>query len=142
MSPFSHFTNQYSLPKTLRFELKPIGETQRLLEENNVFEQDRVLRDKYIKTKPFFDKLHQTFVKESLENFSFVNLSEYERLFQNFLSDKKNATFKKDLEKIHHYFTNPMCQNILRIYCGKFFIFECFDRSFSEVWNFNLFSEF
>ena len=36
---FSGFTNKYEVSKTLRFELKAIAETQRLLEENNVFKK-------------------------------------------------------------------------------------------------------
>ncbi|RUA12253.1 MAG: hypothetical protein DSY82_01715, partial [Flavobacteriia bacterium] len=43
---FDKFTNQYSLSKTLRFELKSVGETQRLLEENDVFQMDENIKKK------------------------------------------------------------------------------------------------
>ena len=41
---FEEFTNLYELSKTLRFELKPIGETQEMLEENKVFEKDEMIQ--------------------------------------------------------------------------------------------------
>lgn len=41
---FEHFTNQYSLSKTLRFELKPVKETEKLLQEKGVFKEDGNLK--------------------------------------------------------------------------------------------------
>lgn len=37
---FSSFTNKYSLSKTLRFELKPIGKTAEMLKEHDIFQKD------------------------------------------------------------------------------------------------------
>src|SRR3989344_2374200 len=39
MSSFDSLTNLYSLSKTLRFELKPVGKTQKLLDDNKIFEK-------------------------------------------------------------------------------------------------------
>jgi hypothetical protein len=95
---FSKFTNQYELSKTLRFELKAIAETQRLLEENNVFKKDEIIQNKYTKTKVYFDQLHQEFVADSLQNLEFSDLEKYEEILNNYKKDKNNKTFKKELE--------------------------------------------
>lgn len=77
----SEFVGQYSLSKTLRFELKPIGKTAETFEkwideickENfedeiaNFFYKDVKLRDSYLALKPIFDKIHENFITESLQ---------------------------------------------------------------------------
>lgn len=64
---FSQFTNQYSLSKTLRFELKPVGKTQKMLEDNNVFKTDEKIAESYKEAKKWFDLLHREFINTSLE---------------------------------------------------------------------------
>ena len=71
---FSEFTNQYELSKTLRFELKPVGETQQMLEDNNVFQKDEIIQKKYKQTKVYFDRLHREFVAEALRDVSLSNI--------------------------------------------------------------------
>lgn len=61
---FSQFTNKYSLSKTLRFELKPVGKTLEMLRENNVFKKDEIIQKKYEQTKPFIDRMHREFEKD------------------------------------------------------------------------------
>lgn len=96
---FDDFTNLYELSKTLRFELKPIGNTQKMLEDEKVFEKDETIHNKYIKTKPFFDKLHREFVDEALENISLSGLDEYLKLLKGWKTDKKNKDKQKSLDK-------------------------------------------
>ncbi len=98
MSVFDQFTNKYSLSKTLRFELKPVGKTQEMLKENNVFDIDRAIREKYIKTKPFFDRLHREFIQAGLEGFVFSDLREYEAALKKFMDDRKNKTLRNTVE--------------------------------------------
>lgn len=96
---FEDFTNLYELSKTLRFELKPIGNTQKMLEDEKVFEKDETIHNKYIKTKPFFDKLHREFVDEALADISLSGLDEYLKLLKEWKVDKKNKEKQKTLEK-------------------------------------------
>jgi len=98
---FKEFTNQYELSKTLRFELKPLLETPRLLEENHVFQKDELIKKKYEKTKIYFDRLHREFVSESLQDlkFSDEDLENYENALNELNKDKKNNTFQKNIEK-------------------------------------------
>ena len=44
-SIFDNFTNLYEVQKTLRFELKPVGNTQKMLDEADVFGKDKIIKD-------------------------------------------------------------------------------------------------
>ena len=83
------FTNLYSLSKTLRFELKPVGKTQTILEDAKVFEEDKTIQEKYEKTKPYFDRLHREFIKEALDKAVLSGLSDYFVIFKKWKADKK-----------------------------------------------------
>ncbi|GHW02343.1 hypothetical protein AGMMS50249_1290 [candidate division SR1 bacterium] len=76
-SAFSSFTNLYSLPKTLRFELVPVGKTRDTMQKNletdkdgqiKAFLKDQEIEDAYQVLKPVFDKIHEEFITKSLEN--------------------------------------------------------------------------
>ncbi len=72
------FTNCYSLSKTLRFELRPIGKTLENMKSKIGYEKnadgfdtflaDQNIEDAYQILKPVFDKLHEKFITESLES--------------------------------------------------------------------------
>lgn len=81
MKKFDELTGLYSLSKTLRFELKPIGKTKetfkRWLEEmqnselivdndGNLFAKDKNIKDAYLVIKPIMDNLHEQFIEMSL----------------------------------------------------------------------------
>ena len=81
-SIFDNFTSKYSLSKTLRFELKPVGKTKELLEKNKVFKKDQTIDDSYNQAKPYFDKLHQDFINDALapekvNNIDFVGFAKF-----------------------------------------------------------------
>jgi len=97
---FSQFINKYSLSKTLRFELRPIGNTERMLIDSGVVEIDKQRKEAYIKTKPFFDKLHQEFITESLSGVKLLTLEGYFDLFDNWRKAKDKNEKKKTLEKL------------------------------------------
>ncbi|PIW96672.1 hypothetical protein COZ82_03725 [Candidatus Kaiserbacteria bacterium CG_4_8_14_3_um_filter_38_9] len=93
---FAEFTNQYSLSKTLRFELKPVGNTQKMLEDFGIIEKDEIIAQKYKITKKYFDKLHRTFVEEALFGKKIEGLDNYFELYRNWKKDKKAN--QKDLQ--------------------------------------------
>ncbi len=92
---FEQFTNRYSLSKTLRFELKPVGKTRENIEKANPkFIYDQNIEDAYQILKPVFDKLHEDFITKSLENDNAreINFSTYLILKKELLGiDKKKA---------------------------------------------------
>lgn len=68
------FTKQYSLSKTLRFELKPVGETADYLKSfksnylKSVIEQDKKRDENYHKVKEIIDRYHRDYIEERLSN--------------------------------------------------------------------------
>ncbi|MDO5561469.1 MAG: type V CRISPR-associated protein Cas12a/Cpf1, partial [bacterium] len=76
---FSQFTNLYSLSKTLRFELKPIGKTLENIEKNGLLEKDQHRADSYKVVKKIIDEYHKTFIEKALSGFQLDkdSLSEY-----------------------------------------------------------------
>ena len=106
-SLFSEFTNLYSLTKTIRFELKPIGNTLTNMYKNleydvnlKTFLKDQKIEDAYQTLKPEIDKIHEEFITDSLESdsakkISFVDyLAEYRKK-----DDKRLDTFESNLRK-------------------------------------------
>lgn len=63
---FDQFVGKYQLSKTLRFELKPVGKTEKFLKVNRVFEKDKTIDDSYNQAKFYFDTLHQRFIDAAL----------------------------------------------------------------------------
>lgn len=95
---FEEFTNLYEVQKTLRFELKPVGNTQKMLDEDSVFEKDKVIKEKYQNTKPFIDRLHREFVEEALEGILLTNLKKYFNALKNWKNNKKDKEAQKSLK--------------------------------------------
>lgn len=75
---FDQFTQKYALSKTLRFELKPVGETLKNMREHiyngkndydsdlQTFLHDQDIEDAYQTLKPILDSLHEEFINTSL----------------------------------------------------------------------------
>lgn len=72
-SIFDEFTGKYQLSKTLRFELKPIGETIENMRDHfeydpkiQTFLSDQKIEEAYQRLKPLIDKCHEEFITISL----------------------------------------------------------------------------
>lgn len=136
---FDQFTNLYSLSKTLRFELKPITETEELLKKTNLqgktpIQVDQEIDELYHKEmKPLFDKLHEKFINEALAKVTFENI-DLEQLENKYLElkslnkDKKNNS--AEIRKLTDNITGeiPKLENRLRE-----LIIEQFNK-LGEVW--------
>lgn len=110
MNDVKQFTGLYSLSKTLRFELKPVGETKetfrRWLEElknaqhvvdegGNLFLKDKQIKEAYLTIKPVMDNLHEQFIEKSLlsEEAKQIDFSDYYEAYQT-----KNVSEKLEKE--------------------------------------------
>lgn len=80
------FSGLYSLSKTLRFELKPVGKTLenmrrhlRYDEKLQTFFADQEIEDAYQTLKPVFDVIHEKFITESLisDKAQEINFADY-----------------------------------------------------------------
>lgn len=108
MNNLDDFTNLYSLSKTLRFELKPVGKTAKTFkqwfeelkntdldvkEDNNLFVKDQKIKDAYMVIKPIMDKLHEQYIEKALnEGADNIDFSKYFKAYQ-------NKAVKDDMEK-------------------------------------------
>ena len=62
MKTFNDLTGLYSLSKTLRFELKPIGKTLEYIESKGLIEEDEKRAEEYEKVKDIIDRYHKQFI--------------------------------------------------------------------------------
>ena len=66
MRTLKDFHNQYSVQKTLRFKLEPIGKTEDFIERNQVLETDEHRAAEYLKVKEYIDRYHRQFIEDAL----------------------------------------------------------------------------
>ncbi|MBP5516219.1 MAG: type V CRISPR-associated protein Cas12a/Cpf1 [Bacteroidales bacterium] len=78
MNSIEQFTGLYSLSKTLRFELKPIGKTQENIEKNGILERDNERAVAYKSVKKYIDEYHKAFIERVMNSFPH-NLSDEEQ---------------------------------------------------------------
>lgn len=64
---YNQLINQYPLQKTLRFELKPVGDTEKYIRERNLLNEDADLAEKYKAIKKMIDRYHRKVIGEALE---------------------------------------------------------------------------
>ena len=97
MKDLKQFTNQYSVSKTLRFELQPIGKTKENIEKNGILQRDEKRAEDYKIVKEFIDEYHKQFIKGRLWSFKLPlnseghldTLEEYQALYE--LSKRDDA---------------------------------------------------
>lgn len=104
-SIFSELTNQYSLSKTLRFELKPIGQTSRYLKDFNseyikqVVAEDEQRNEDYKEVKKIVDEFHRSFINECLINLKEAGL-DLENAFVAYEETKQQYSKSQSLEEV------------------------------------------
>ncbi|MDR1723912.1 MAG: type V CRISPR-associated protein Cas12a/Cpf1, partial [Tannerella sp.] len=62
----NEFANLYQLSKTLRFELKPVGETLDYIQRSGILEHDNHRAESYKLVKKIIDEYHKDFIERSL----------------------------------------------------------------------------
>jgi len=95
------FTNKYSLSKTLRFELKPIGIDGKQLSQEDatkvftqIIEQDKKIKEAYIVLKPILDRIHEQVINLSL-NSEDAKKIDFLRYYERY-SDKRELKSAED----------------------------------------------
>ncbi len=96
-----NFVNLYSLSKTLRFELKPVGETAERIEDfkseslKEIVRQDKKRAEDYKEIKKLIDDYHRYFISEVLSNKEILTGEELESTFEMYT---KAAALKSSFE--------------------------------------------
>lgn len=81
MDIFETFTNQYSVTKTLRFELIPERETLEFLERDGILNADEQRAEDYKRLKLLLDEYYRDYIDKVLSNVSLEGLEEFEQLY-------------------------------------------------------------
>lgn len=76
MKTFNDLTGLYSLSKTLRFELKPVGKTKDNIETKGIIAQDEKRAEEYKKVKDIIDRYHKRFIEMCLANLKLKTISD------------------------------------------------------------------
>lgn len=76
MKSFEELTGLYSLSKTLKFELNPIGRTLDFIESKGLIMQDEQRAEEYKKVKEIIDRYHKNFISWCLSKLKLVYHSE------------------------------------------------------------------
>lgn len=99
MKYFNDFTNFYSLNKTLRFELIPVGETLQNIEKSGLLVQDQDRAKSYSKVKALIDEYHKQFIDCVLINFRF-DLEELQIYSDLYHKSVKSESDKTAIDKV------------------------------------------
>lgn len=67
MKRFQDFTGLYPVQKTLRFELKPIGQTLEYIKTHGLLEQDQHRANSYVEVKKIIDRYHKALIERVLD---------------------------------------------------------------------------
>jgi len=104
---FQDFTQKYALSKTLRFELKPVGETRNHLLTNDILIKDEKIKKAYELLKWIMDSIHEKFINDSLNSsqakqINFSDIIWYYKDIKQWGNDKKDidAELKKMNDKL------------------------------------------
>lgn len=92
----SGFTGLYSLSKTLRFELRPVGKTKENMKIKGLLSEDEHRAKSYKQVKKIADDYHRKFIENALKNVHLEGVEEYAELYC-----KRNKTEKerKEIDK-------------------------------------------
>jgi len=121
MSIFKDFTKQFSLSKTLRFELKPVGKTEEWIKKHGIISveegklegKDAKRAEHYKYVKLLLDKMHRLFIEEAFakiekdelvshlvsisenEDYQLSSDSNIKRIFKEILDETAKNWFEK-----------------------------------------------
>lgn len=94
---YDGISKNYSISKTLRFELIPQGKTRENIENNGIIEKDVKRSINYKKVKKYCDEYHKKFIDECLQGLSLNGLNEYYRIYK---IENKTDEQKEEFSKI------------------------------------------
>lgn len=99
MSNMNHFIGLYPISKTLRFELKPIGNTKVNIEKNGIIERDSQRAVGYKVVKKVMDEYHKAFIERMLND------------FENKLDEEDRIDWRCSLWEFYSLYLSPSSDN-------------------------------
>ena len=92
MKKIDAFIHQYSISKTLRFSLLPVGKTEENFHAKWLLETDRKRAEEYRKVKGYIDRYHKYYMESVLSTLVLKGVNEYAALY--YRTDKTDADYK------------------------------------------------
>ena len=92
------FINRYSLSKTLRFSLIPVGETENNFNNNFLLEKDKQRAENYEKVKGYIDRFHKEYIESVLSKARIEKVNEYANLYWKSNKDDSDINAMESLE--------------------------------------------
>ncbi|MCR5823174.1 MAG: type V CRISPR-associated protein Cas12a/Cpf1 [Lachnospiraceae bacterium] len=105
MKKIDHFTGCYSVSKTLRFKLIPVGKTQENIVAKRLLEEDENRAEDYKAAKKIIDRYHKSFIDDVLKSVKLSHLNEYASLF---LKGNRSSDENETLEKLEETLRNEI----------------------------------
>lgn len=90
--------NCYSLSKTLRFSLIPVGKTEDNFNKKLLLESDKQRAENYENVKSYIDRFHKEYIKSALANARIEKINEYAALYWKSNKDDSDAKAMESLE--------------------------------------------
>lgn len=100
MKELERFTNTYSVSKTLRFELIPVGKTRENIERKGIIDADTKLAESYQKMKKTIDEFHKYFIDDALTGAKLTGLADFYALYTAGAEEKKTEEHKKNYKAV------------------------------------------
>lgn len=102
---FNGLHNLYSVDKTLRFELQPVGKTRENF-ENYILASDEEKDRIFKKVKTYCDEIHKKFINECLESFDTTDFKSalqayYELFLKNNRTESEDKKIEESQKKLH-----------------------------------------
>jgi len=92
------FVNRYSLPKTLRSSLIPVGKTEDSFNKNLLLEKDKQRAENYEKVKGYIDRFHKEYIESVLSKARIEKVDEYANLYWKSNKDDSDIKAMESLE--------------------------------------------
>ncbi len=98
MKKIDKFINFYSVPKTLRFSLLPIGRTEENFNKKLLLEEDKKRAIEYDKVKSYIDRCHKQHIESVLSKVFIDGIKEYADLYYKTNKNDKDIKSMKNAE--------------------------------------------
>lgn len=95
MRNLCQFTGLYPVSKTLRFELIPVGNTAKSIQEHGIIEADTRRAKSYQQMKKTLDEYHRQFIENCLSTVHLTHLDDYFKMYTASPDEKAQKDFRK-----------------------------------------------
>ncbi len=114
MNGFDEFTGLFPVNKTIRWELRPVGQTAKIMEQEGFLERDRSRKDSYKVVKGLADECYRRFIDENLETLEldWDKLAGAMGAFQRTKEQKERKELNKMKDEMRNAISSHFCKDV------------------------------